>query len=251
MGTDPLWPAYNRLLTDEELVEMGRSLSRDSGIVSPYARRATALLTAPREPLRRVAGAWSTGCDSRVITALSNALTQLPRQLAPPLVVDLFRGPGTLGFELARRLGGTVFAAEPDAFTQEVSNAYLARAGAGVRLHNVHCRDLPQAVAPRGPRDIYLVEPPWQAAAPGQELDLDTAYPPIRLILQDISRARGGRPYAVVLKTGERINRDSLERAFAAARHLRYFTSAPPLAPNLPGGPPPAHYHLYAVPGWR
>ncbi|MEU1627641.1 hypothetical protein ABZ746_20380 [Streptomyces sp. NPDC020096] len=244
LGADPLGPAYSRLLTDEELLEMGRSLSRDSGIVSPYARRATALLAAPAEPFRRTAGAWSTGSDSHAIAALWKALAQLPPQLAPPLVVDLFRGPGTLGFELGRRLGGTVFAAEPDAFTQEVSNDYLARAGAGVRLHNVHCRDLPQVVAPRGPRDVYLVEPPWQAAAPGQELDLDSVYPPIQLILQDISRARRGRPYAVVLKTCERIEADSLERAFGTARHLRYFTTAPPIAPY-----PQAHYHLFAIPG--
>ncbi|MCQ4079820.1 hypothetical protein NGB36_04240 [Streptomyces sp. RB6PN25] len=242
---DPLAPAYGRLLTDDELLDVGRHLRREIDTTASYTQRAAAVLGSVPRPARTgmVARVWDD--DRAAVAALLDGLGELPRQLAPPLVVDLFRGPGTVGFHLGRRLGGTVFAAEPDTVVHEVTSHQLAQAGARVSLHNIGCRELPQILAPRGPRDVYLVEPPWRGPEPGRDIDLRRTEPPIQVIVRDIGRARHGRPYILVLKTHERISVESAERALGGARHLRSYV--PP--PLREGGLPRAFYGLFAMPG--
>ncbi|AKT38224.1 hypothetical protein [Chondromyces crocatus] len=179
-------------------------------------------------------------------SAIANTLYTLlgrPRRAPDMLVADLFCGAGNVGYHIGRRLGVTVQASEGDAQIHAATRHNLEMTKAPVALDQGDYRDLLDQLVPRGPHDTYIVEPGWGTASSREGLDLGATSPPLREILKSIRRSRSGKPFLLVIKTNDRILRDSLRAALTGGHHLH--THAP--APRLPRGAN-AHHHLYALP---
>lgn len=238
--SDLFGPARTRLLTGEELCEAGRLIhGRPEGF---------SLYGIPAQDMEakglRVLGRTVIECavDAHA-SAAADAVAELRAELPAAreaLIVDLFCGSGNVGHHLGLRLGHAGYAAELDPFVHAATRHNLDRIGSTIDLRLTDYRDLLADLAPCGPRDTYVVEPPWGPAFTAAGLDLGRTSPPIADILADIRRARAGEPCVVVIKTNDRIAHDSLAAAFAGATHLGSVTPTPTLPPGAN-----MNFHIY------
>ncbi|MGW2749075.1 hypothetical protein [Streptomyces sp. NPDC001450] len=231
------------VLAGEQLCEAGRLIyGRPEGL-SLYGIPAPRMEAAGIRLLGRTAIEC---CVDDYAIAVAEALADLhssrPHDAGAPLLVDLFCGSGNFSHHLGTRLGLTVHAAESDPDVHDAARHNLECVGADTRLHLGDYGDLLGKLPAQSDRDTYFVEPPWGPAFTPAGLDLTRTAPPVPRILDDIMRAREGRPCLVAIKTNDQIAHDSLARSFAGAEHLRSIT--PP--PALPHGAN-MHFHLYRL----
>ncbi|NJP93888.1 hypothetical protein HCN51_31370 [Nonomuraea sp. FMUSA5-5] len=216
-----LGPYRTTELTGAQLCEIGEVVYGAPERFSLYGVAAPAMAATGLRVLGRTAAEC---CADIMATAVADTVADLhgpPGEHDRPLVAELFCGSGNLSLHLGRRLGVPVHAAELDPLVHRATSHNLALMGAATRLELIDYRELLPRLPARGPRDTYIVEPPWGPAISPDGLDLLGTSPPVPEILADILRARDGRPCLVGIKTIDRILHDSLNAAFAGARHLR------------------------------
>jgi hypothetical protein len=239
-----LGPSRNRVLTGPELVEVGRLVYADPRGFSLYGVPAPDMGPRGLRFLGRTAIECSVDAYSVRTVAALNATSFAPRPGAPAMVADLFCGSGNIGYHLGRRWGLPVYASELDSRVHAATAHNLRIMGLDIELRLEDYRDMLDRLRPRGPHDIYLVEPPWGPAFTERGLDLMTTSPPVPRILSDILVSRDGMPCTIVIKTNDMIADDSLSRAFGAVAPLATIT--PPRV--LPAGAN-MDFHIYRLSG--
>jgi hypothetical protein len=242
---DFLGAGRNRALTEAELIAVGRILYGSSKHLAMYGVPALLMETAGLRILARTAveGMVDVYCKAvvdlvrRSVVAATGALGQL-------MVVDLFCGSGNIGFHLERELNAEVYASELDPYVYTTTRRNLGQVNCGIALRNVNYRELLNDVTPRGSRDIYVVDPPWNEGISERGLDFDTTSPPLPEILAAIRNSRSGRPCIVIIKACPKLAKDSLARAVGNAEQLSCITSVPTL-PSTAASP---HFYVYTLP---
>ncbi|MDI3405634.1 class I SAM-dependent RNA methyltransferase [Streptomyces cavernicola] len=228
-----LGPSRNRKLTGAQVCAAARLVFGRAEGLSLYG------ISAPdmeAEGLTILGRTLIECCTDDSCAAVADALAELQDALPPAadaMVADLFCGSGNFGFHIGVRLGRPVFAAELDPDVHRATRHNFDVIGAAVELRRGDYRDLLRELPPRGPRDIYLVEPPWGPAVTAEGLDLLRTSPPVPEILDGIIRSRAGLSCLIAVKTTDLIARDSLAVAFKDATHLRTIHSGT----ALPRGP--------------
>lgn len=227
-------------LSGEQLCEVARVIYGHPDGFSLYGLTAPALAAAGVRLLGRMPIQC---CVDAFSVPVAEAVAALLPAGQKPLIADLFCGSGNFSLPLSRLLDLPACAAELDPLVHEITRANLGLVGAATRLHLADFRDLLHDLPARSSWDVYFVEPPWGPAASAPDgLDLTRTSPPVPEILDAVRRSRDGRPCLVVIKTKDRIARDSLATSFAGARHLR--TIARP--PTLPYGSN-RRFHIYRL----
>lgn len=245
LRADLLGPSRTRTLAGHELMEVGRLVYGDADQMSLYGVPSSRMAERGLRLLGRTAiecsvDAYSAAVADRVAGCCPGA----PAPEPGAFVADLFCGSGNMGFHLGRRLGLAVHASDLDPLVHDHTRHNLTALGIDIDLQLLDYRDMLGKLGAASPQDTYVVEPPWGPAFTPLGLDLAATSPPVPQILADIAASRAGTPCLVVIKTNDQIARDSLSRAFAAARHLATITPAPvlPYGANM-------DFHVYRLPG--
>ncbi|AQZ62366.1 unnamed protein product [[Actinomadura] parvosata subsp. kistnae] len=237
-----LGPWRTTELTGAQLCEVGETIYGRAEHFSLYGVAAPAMADAGLRVFGRTAVEC---CTDLMAVAVAHAVADLhapPDMAGDSFVAELFCGSGNLGVHLGWTLGRPVYAAELDPLVYQATRHNLGSVGAATRLQQIDYRELLPGLPARGPGDTYIVEPPWGCAISPAGLDLLGTSPPVPEILDDILRARDGRSCLVGIKTIDRILHDSLNVAFADARHLRTITSERP----FPDGSR-MQFHFYRI----
>ncbi|MEQ4725075.1 hypothetical protein [Nonomuraea sp. B19D2] len=220
-----LGPWRTTELTGAQLCEVGEIVHGAPERFSLYGVAAPAMAAAGLRILGRTAAECCVDTMARAVAHTIADLHGPPDGRDGPLVAELFCGSGNLSLHLGRVLNLPVHAAELDPLVHHATRHNLSRMGAPTRLRLIDYRDLLSQLPARGPRDTYIVEPPWGPAITPAGLDLLGTSPPVPEILADILRARGHQPCLIAIKTIDHILHDSLNVAFADAHHLRTIAS--------------------------
>jgi SAM-dependent methyltransferase len=241
---DLLGPSRTRILRGPELVDASLAIYRTPDGLSLYGVPATAMGSAGLRLLGRTVIECSVdGYVLPVAAAVAEIHGSLPAQELP-MVVDLFCGSGNVGFHLGRTLPAQVYAAEIDPAVARATRFNFDLVGATIELHQLDYRDLLGKIPARGPRDTYVLEPPWGPAFSTAGLDLTRTSPPVPEVLDDIRRSRDGVPCLIIIKTNDQLANDSLRDCFQDLTLLRSVTPKP----CLPSGAN-MDFHIYAMPG--
>ncbi|MBC3840649.1 hypothetical protein GXW82_11410 [Streptacidiphilus sp. 4-A2] len=239
-----LGPLRDQPLTTDQLYEAGRIICGHPESLSLYGVPAAELTARGL----RVLGRTALECTKDPHpAAIAELIAEIQHPLGQrPMVVDLFCGSGNIGHHLGRRLGHPVYAAERDPLVYATTRHNLDRLDSSVALHHADYREMLTALPAlpaRSEGDIYVVDPPWGAAAFTPDgLDLTRTAPPLPEILDDVRRSRDHLPCLVVIKTNDRIVNSSLDNSLGGAVHLHTFTPEPMLPPGLN-----AEFHIYRL----
>ncbi|EYF00844.1 hypothetical protein [Chondromyces apiculatus] len=235
-----------RELAPAEIIQVGRLVYGRAEDMALYGVSAPRMFASGLRVLGSTAIECAVDMHCAAIAEVLHVHLGRPPVAPDMLVADLFCGSGNVGFHLGRRLGVMVQASELDSRIYAATRHNLAAIRAPVVLHRMDYREMLGRLTPRGPYDTYIVEPSWGAALSPEGLDLDATTPPLGTILEDIRESREGKGFLVVIKTNDRIARNSLRRAFGSARHLHACMPTP----TLPTGSN-VHFHLFAFQGSR
>jgi hypothetical protein len=230
-----LGPGRGRRLTAPELVEVGRALYGEPGLLSLYG--------VPAERMEaqwlHVLGCTAAECaiDSLCAGAAAAVADLVAGGRGPRRVVDLFAGSANVAFHLSQAANVVCHASELGPRAYRATRHNLALLGAPVYLHNADYRDLLAMLTPWGENDVFIVDPPWRYGPQGRDK------PPSSLSLQtvvgNIRRSRHGVPF-ILVTTHDAVGKDA-PRALDAATLARSI--------SLPSTTPRGHsaqLHVYA-----
>jgi len=227
-----------RRLIAPELVEVGRALYGEPGLLSLYG-----------VPAERMEARWlhvlgCTAAECTIDPVCAGVVAAVADLVAgcrgPRRVVDLFAGSANIAYHLSQGPNVVCHASDVDPRVYRATRHNLGLLGAPVHLHNADYRDLLGMLPPWGQNDVYIVDPPWRYGRPGSET---MSAPSLQTIVDNIRRSRGGMPF-VLVTTQDAVGKDA-RRGLAAANLARSVS----LPSTMPSTTPRGHgvqLHVYA-----